>query len=137
MIKLNKILLAIGVTSALALAPIQGVGSGTSDSHDKIANADMDQPETKAAKGKFKTMNLDIGGMVCTKCSSGVIASLKDLNGIIETDINHKGKGGTVVYDPAKLNEKKILKAINKTGFKATKRKAKDIQKAEKETMSG
>ena len=106
--KLKNMLLLIGITSALALAPIKGIASGTSE------------PELKPAAGKYKTVNLEIGGMVCSSCSNGVIASLKDINGVIKTDISHVGNGGTVVYDPVKLNEKKILKAIGKSGFKAS-----------------
>ncbi len=132
--KLKNMLLAVGITSALALAPIQGIGSGTSG---QDASNEMSEPELKPAAGKYKTVNLEIGGMVCSSCSNGVIASLKDINGVIKTDISHVGNGGTVVYDPVKLNEKKILKAISKSGFKASIKKSKDSKKTESETMSG
>ncbi len=132
--KLKNKLLLIGITSALALAPIQGIASGTSG-HD--TSKEMSEPELKPAASKYKTVNLDISGMVCTSCSNGVIASLKDINGVIKTDISHVGNGGTVVYDPVKMNEKKILKAISKSGFKASIKKSKDSKKTESETISG
>ena len=132
--KLNKMLLAIGITSALALAPIQAIGSGTSG---QDASNDMSEPKAKTVAGKYKTLNLEISGMVCSSCSNGVIASLKDINGVIKTDISHEGKGGTVVYDPVKLNGKKILKAISKSGFKASVKKPKDSKKTKSATMSG
>ena len=132
--KLNNILITIGITSALALAPIQAIASGTSG---QDASNEMSEPELKPAAGKYRTVNLDISGMVCSSCSNGIIALLKDINGVIKTDISHVGNGGTVVYDPVKMNEKKILKAISKSGFKASIKKSKDSKKTESETMSG
>lgn len=132
--KLNNILLAIGFTSILAFAPIQGIAAGTSG---QDMSDEMSHTKEKTAPGKYKTLNLNIGGMVCTSCSKGVTASLNDINGVIETDFSHEENGGTVVYDPLKLNEKKILKAISKSGFKATIKKPKNSQKTEKETLSG
>jgi copper chaperone CopZ len=132
--KLNNIMLAVGISSALALAPIQGIASGTSA---QDASNEVTEPELKPAASKYKTINLDIGGMVCSSCSNGVTASLKDINGVIKSNISHVGNEGTIVYDPMKLNEKKILKAIGKSGFKATIKKPKDSKKTESETMSG
>ena len=64
--KLKNMLLLIGITSALALAPIQGIASGTSG---QDASNEMSEPELKPAAGKYKTVNLEIGGMVCSSCS--------------------------------------------------------------------
>ena len=130
MIKLNDILLAIGIICVLILTPIEGIGGG----HSEQGTSD---PETKAIEGKHKTVNLDIGGMVCSSCSEGLIETLEDIAGVIKTDISYKENGGAVVYDPILLNEKKILKAIRKSGFKASIKKCKNNQKSASETISG
>jgi len=135
--KLINIFTGIGIASVLIIAPIQTWGSGTSDTDDQSSKVEMAQTESQVTMSNYKTMDVDIGGMVCTKCSSGVMASLGKLDGVIKTNISYEGKGGKVVYDPAKLNEKKILKKINKTGFKAALKKAKAKNIAEKATMSG
>ncbi len=135
--KLTNIFTGIGIASMLIMAPVQTWGSGTSEAPDQSSVSEMGQPGSQAAKKNYKTMDLAISGMVCTSCSNSVLASLDKLDGVIKTNISHEGKGGKVVYDPAKLNEKKILKVINKTGFKATEKKSKAKEKSEKETMSG
>ena len=101
MIKLNDILLAIGIICVLILTPIEGIGGGHSEQ------------------------------------GTSVIETLEDMAGVLKTDISYKENGGAVVYDPILLNEKKILKAIRKSGFKASIKKCKNNQKSASETISG
>ena len=72
--------------------------------------------ETKHAR----TVNLTIDGMTCEACSASIKTALRKLPGVGKIDIRFERKGGTVEYDPAKVDEKAIVDTVNKTGFKAT-----------------
>ena len=69
--------------------------------------------------GEIKTVKLDIEGMSCGSCAASINTALKKVEGVRTIDITFEQKGGTVEYDPAKTNEKSIVDAINKSGFKA------------------
>jgi mercuric ion binding protein len=81
------------------------------------------KPPTQAAtadvRGAAKTIKLDIEGMTCGACSASIKTALKQIDGVGKIDITFEQKGGTVQYDPAKVNEQTIVDAINETGFKA------------------
>jgi mercuric ion binding protein len=67
----------------------------------------------------IKTVKLEIEGMTCGQCAASINTALKKVDGVRKIDITFEKKGGTVEYDPAKVTEKTIVEAINKTGFKA------------------
>ena len=70
-------------------------------------------------RGAVKTVRLEIDGMTCGSCAASINAALKKIEGVGTVDITFEQKGGTVEYDSAKVNEKTIVDAINKSGFKA------------------
>lgn len=81
------------------------------------------KPTTQATAtgvhGAVTTVKLGIEGMTCGACSASINTALKQIDGVAKTDITFEQKGGTVQYDPAKVNEQTIVEAVNKTGFKA------------------
>lgn len=70
-----------------------------------------------------QTLILDIKGMHCTGCASGIEAMLKRVDGVTKADVSFEKRKATVVYDPAKANLGKIVEAIEKMGYKAAPRK--------------
>lgn len=80
-------------------------------------------PATQASatdvQGTVKTVKLEVEGMTCGSCAASVTTALKQIDGVGTMDITFEKKGGTVEYNPAKVNEQTIVEAVNKTGFKA------------------
>lgn len=77
------------------------------------------QAKATDVHGAMKSVKLDIEGMTCGSCAASINTALKKIEGVRTIDITFEQKGGTVEYDPAKTNEKTIVEAINKSGFKA------------------
>lgn len=70
-----------------------------------------------------QTLVLDIKGMHCTGCASGIEAMLKRVDGVTKADVSFEDRLATVAYDPAKANAEKIVEAIEKMGYKAAPKK--------------
>jgi copper chaperone CopZ len=109
-----------GLASAMAFAPLRAQAGGCCAAPTLVAQAKTDQP---AGKPGTKVCALNVDGMTCGACAAGVNAALKKLEGVKKSDIAFEKKGGTVEFDPAKVDEKKIVAAVEKAGFKATVRK--------------
>jgi mercuric transport protein len=77
------------------------------------------QASSQYAQAALKTVKLEIDGMTCGQCAASINTALKKIEGVQKIDISFEQKGGSVQYDPAKVNEKSIVEAINKTGLKA------------------
>ncbi len=72
-----------------------------------------------------KTVTLKITGMTCAGCSNQVAIALKELAGVIEQKVEYPGAVATVKYDATKTSVDKIVKAIEKLGYKAEVQKEK------------
>jgi len=72
-----------------------------------------------AIKEEPKTVKLKITGMTCAGCSNHVGTTLKAVDGIVEQKVEYPGDVATVKYNPAKISIADIIKAIEKTGYKA------------------
>ncbi len=64
----------------------------------------------------MKKLKLEIKGMHCAACSNGITFLLQSLEGIGEIDIKWDKGGGTVEYDPQKINPDKIKQTIDELG---------------------
>ena len=64
----------------------------------------------------MKKVKLKIKGMHCQSCSTLIEEKLKTKDGIIRPKVSHESEKGVVVYDEAKIDEKKILELINSIG---------------------
>jgi len=70
-----------------------------------------------------KTLNVSIKGMSCEDCAYGITAALKKLKGVSLAKIDFSKKSGTIKYLLSETDEKKIIKTIEKSGYKATVKK--------------
>ncbi|MBI4482895.1 MAG: heavy-metal-associated domain-containing protein [Acidobacteria bacterium] len=66
-----------------------------------------------------KTQTFSVQGMTCGGCSAAVKLSLKRLNGVLDAQVDQTRGTALVQYDPAKVDEGKIISAVDKAGFKA------------------
>lgn len=67
-----------------------------------------------------ETLVLDIKGMHCSGCASGIEAMLKRVDGVTRADVSYEEHQARVEYDPSKTNPETIIEAIGKLGYKAT-----------------
>lgn len=84
-----------------------------------IAKVNAQTTVKSITKEELKTVKLKITGMTCAGCSSKVATALKALDGVVEQKVEYPGDLATVKYNPAKTSVAAIIKAIEKSGFKA------------------
>lgn len=68
---------------------------------------------------KIIKKKLKIGGMHCTACSMNIDFDLEDLDGIKSAKTNYAKQESEIEFDEEKLDMKKILETIKKTGYEA------------------
>ncbi|MEZ4824392.1 MAG: cation transporter [Ignavibacteria bacterium] len=59
----------------------------------------------------------DIIGMDCTSCAKNIKLYLERLDGINSVEINYATESGDVIYDPGKIDRKKIKEEVKNTGY--------------------
>lgn len=69
---------------------------------------------TKIVKKRFK-----IEDMKCTSCSIVIDGDLEDLEGIENSTTNYAKAETEVEFNPDKINPKRIVETIKKTGYQA------------------
>jgi copper ion binding protein len=86
----------------------------------KVKSCDIAAAIKKAGyKVEGQQVSLPVKGMACGACSSKVGKVLTSLDGVINGSACHESNKATVLFNPEKLDAKKISAAINTTGFKA------------------
>lgn len=60
-----------------------------------------------------------IKGMHCASCVATIEGSLKKLDGVSQASVNIATEQATVVYDPAKVTDEKLLSAVSNVGYQA------------------
>jgi Cu+-exporting ATPase len=71
---------------------------------------------------KEKEVVLQILGMHCTACATGIESGLKRLDGVIEAGVNFATKEAVVKYDEDKVTLDKIKAAVKRGGYEAVER---------------
>lgn len=71
-----------------------------------------------------ETTQIKVSGMTCGACAVTVKAALTRTKGVKRADVSTEKGLATVVYEDSQVNERQLLDAINKTGFKAELTKA-------------
>ena len=69
---------------------------------------------------QVKKVSLNIAGMHCNSCSSGIQMVLQSTDGVINAAVSYDTKKGEVEFDEEKINVDSIIKAIDQLGYKAT-----------------
>ncbi len=75
--------------------------------------------EEKKFKGKSK-ITIDIEGIHCADCALNIERSVEHLPGVLSAEVSYILSSATVYYDPHRVEEEKIKKAITKPGYVVT-----------------
>ncbi len=67
----------------------------------------------------MKTLDIKIGGMTCGGCARSVTAVLSALPGMQNVAVDLDNAKATVTFDPAKLDQAAMAKAIEDAGYEA------------------
>jgi copper chaperone CopZ len=86
------------------------------------------KPATIPSNEDLAITRIQVEGMTCKDCEQSIKKTLKKLNGIYVTEIDHATGKGYIKFDDKKVLEKDILIQINQTGFIVTKRKPIKLQ---------
>jgi Cu+-exporting ATPase len=63
---------------------------------------------------------IKIEGMTCATCVARVEKALTSMEGIDTANVNLISNNAKLIFDPSLVNDKKILKAVEKAGYKAS-----------------
>ncbi len=66
-----------------------------------------------------KKVALSLFGMHCSSCAGVIEKSLKKVTGVTEARVNFAAEKATVTYDSSMAKEEDLIKAIERTGYKA------------------
>lgn len=75
-------------------------------------NVDMENME-------HMKLTLKIGGMDCASCAANIEHDLKNLDGVNLVNVNFATEKAYIEYDMAKIDVSKLIKAVEKLGYKA------------------
>ncbi|MFV0379060.1 MAG: heavy-metal-associated domain-containing protein [Mangrovibacterium sp.] len=59
-----------------------------------------------------------VNGMTCDHCEESIQKGVAELQGINQVEANHADSTAKVIFDPSKTDEKAIMAAIEKRGYK-------------------
>ncbi len=68
----------------------------------------------------MKKIQLSIEGMHCASCVNIIERSLKKQKGIAGATVNFSTEKATITFDPKNISTKKILRTVEKKGYRAT-----------------
>ncbi len=72
--------------------------------------------EEKKFEGKSKII-VDIDGIHCADCALNIERSVEHLPGVLSAEVSYVLSSATVYYDPHRVEEEKIKKAITQPGY--------------------
>lgn len=84
-----------------------------------LAGAQQNAGKDPAPPSMIKTVKFKVTGMTCGGCANHISTALQKLDGVIDEDVEYPGDVAIVKFDPKRLNEKKIIQAIEGAGYKA------------------
>ena len=67
---------------------------------------------------EVKTVVIEVEGMTCPLCTTAIKKSLKKTKGVIKAKVKLNTKRATITFDNKLTNKIKLLKAIEKVGYK-------------------
>jgi copper chaperone CopZ len=66
------------------------------------------------------TVNLDIQGMHCGGCATGIQMITEGMDGVTKSFVDLDAKKGTFEYDESKVKPEQMIAEIGKLGYTAT-----------------
>jgi copper chaperone CopZ len=68
----------------------------------------------------MKTLTVTIEGMHCDGCAETIKALLTLETGVKAANVSYQERRARVLYDPAAIDEPKLVAAVEKGGYKVT-----------------
>jgi len=88
------------------------------------AMAQTSQSGSDVVQEKTKKVTLKISGMTCAGCSNHIHKTLNEKEGIVDNEVKYPGDIAIITYNPDKIKLEEIIRAIEKSGYKAKKLKS-------------
>lgn len=85
----------------------------------------QDNTVQQPPQDKSKKIVIEVTGMTCAACELHIESDVKKLSGVANVKASYEKKNVTVNYEPTKTDPKKIIEAINATGYKVVESKSK------------
>ena len=85
---------------------------------DKFLGEEKTEAKKKAEKAEIKVSGISIGGMHCASCALTIERALSKVPGVKSANVNFATEKANVEYDPSKVTEEALEKAVEKTGYK-------------------
>lgn len=79
------------------------------------------EPVNTVDQDKNKKLVLSVSGMTCASCEHHIESEVVKLSGVSSVKASYADKSTVVTFDPQKVDEEKIIAAINETGYKVEK----------------
>ena len=116
----------LGVVTVLSLLLLSFPSYSRFLMQDNTPVASQDQEKTKK-------ITLGVNGMTCASCEHHIESEVIKLSGVSSVKASYENKSTVVEYNPQKVNEEKIIAAINETGYTVDK-DLKSLQEKGKES---
>ena len=113
----NKVVLWISTAFVLAAAAFPSLSSAMLRTGQ--SNADACCAPAAVASANAAVLHVKIPSMDCAACAVGIQAMLRKQTGVQQAQVSFDTKEAVVQYDAKKNSPKKIIAAIDQTGFKA------------------
>ena len=100
----------LGVVTVLSLLLLSFPSYSKYLMQDNTSVASQDQEKTKK-------ITLGVNGMTCASCEHHIESEVIKLSGVSSVKASYENKSTVVEYNPQKVDEVKIIAAINETGY--------------------
>jgi copper ion binding protein len=78
-------------------------------------------PVVNEDQEKTKKITLGVNGMTCASCEHHIESEVVKLSGVSSVRASYENKSAVVEYNPQKVDEARIITAINETGYRVEK----------------
>ena len=102
----------LGVVTLLSLVLI------SFPSYSRFLMQSQESVNVVADQEKNKKLTLSVSGMTCASCEHHIESEVIKLSGVSSVKASYANKSTVVEYDPQKVDEAKIVAAVNSTGYK-------------------
>ncbi|PSJ80167.1 heavy-metal-associated domain-containing protein [Neisseria iguanae] len=68
----------------------------------------------------MESITLNVEGMTCGSCVKSVIRILENTDGVAKAEVSLENKNAVIEFDAAKTNVAALIKAIEDSGFDAS-----------------
>lgn len=98
-------------------------------SYSRFLTQEQESVNLGGDQDKNKKVSFSVSGMTCASCERHIESEVIKLSGVSSVKASYTSKSATIEYDPQKIDEAKIVAAINETGYRVQKSDTADQEK--------